>query len=136
MIIFTSCSVEEKTDVRETEANRSSEQEEQSQEVKVEDYFNDNVPEVKEYQHYISEKSENQADLAIRVYMDLETIRQDEEKKYYAVYVGEEWGDHSVNWEWFYVREDLEEILWYSMTDDIYLSLEEWRSSDYYREFE
>ena len=101
----------------------------------VEEYLWEQVPEMKEYGEYIREVSEGQADLMISVYMDLEAISRDGEKQYYSVYVGESWEDHTVNWDWFYVREDLEEILWYSIIDNIYLSLEEWRSSEYYNSY-
>lgn len=105
------------------------------QEIQMEAFFRKNVPEIEEYQAYIMEKSNAQAHLIIKVNTELETINQEEEKQYYSVYVGEEWEDHSVNWDWFYIRSDSKEILWYSVVDDIYLSLEEWRNSDYYRHY-
>ena len=123
--------VEDEIDVDGAGRESTTEPEEGRQEEEIKAYLSENVPELEAYKEYIREVSEQQAHLTIRVYMDLESIGQNEQQKYYAVYVGEAWEDHSVNWDWFYVREDLEEILWYSIVEDIYLSLDEWRESEY-----
>ena len=56
--------------------------------------------------------------------------------KYYAVYVGEQWDDHCVNWDWFYVSETFDEVLWGYMIDWQIYTLSEWRISPYYRQLE
>lgn len=50
------------------------------------------------------------------------------------IYVGEEWEDHRINWDWFWVKEDLSEIYYYDIVDGDYWTLEEWRASERYRE--
>ena len=55
--------------------------------------------------------------------------------RYYFVYVGEQWEDHRVNWDWFLVSENMDEVLWYDIREEKYLTLDEWRASDSYRDW-
>ena len=52
---------------------------------------------------------------------------------YYAIYVGEQWEDHQVNWEWFYVNVEKKEILWMDMVNLDYYTLDKWRETDDYQ---
>lgn len=98
--------------------------------IKIEEYLVAAIPELKNYEEYIKEESEGEAYLIVEVNPSWIEIG---EGKYYPVYVGEQWNDHRVNWEWFYVNEQLDEILWYDLTDDEFYLLEEWRNSKKYR---
>lgn len=77
-------------------------------------YLRQEVPEIDEYKYYIYEKSGGQACLI--EYLGLEPIElYDNNTKllgnYYPIYVGEEWEDNRTNLNWFFVREDFQEIL-------------------------
>ena len=102
------------------------------------------VPEIgNEWSDYVKDVSEGGAYLYERMAgYSPEDVYRDYEKteylgKYYLVYVGEMWEDHSVNWEYFYVSENFDEVLWYdhiARLDNEYpvLYLDEWRNSDFY----
>ena len=126
-------------------------QEEQSNMLMSEEEFDritkcldEQVPEIgNEWSDYVKDVSEGGAYLYERMAgYSPEDVYRDYEKteylgKYYLVYVGEMWEDHSVNWEYFYVSENFDEVLWYdhiARLDNEYpvLYLDEWRNSDFY----
>ena len=96
-----------------------------------------NVPELKAYEAWIHEKSRGQAFLIAEAWSSPEEICMDGNVagRYYKVYVGEKWEDHRVNWDWFLVSESMDEVLWYDMIEGKYLTLDEWRASDSYRDW-
>lgn len=98
--------------------------------IKIEEYLETSVSELADYKQFIENQSSGEAHLLVET---SSSLRQIGEKKYYPVYVGEQWSDHRVNWEWFYVSEQMNEILWYNLVDDEFCSLEEWRNSTEYR---
>lgn len=100
------------------------------------DILLEKVPEIREYESYIREMSSGEAHLVIQTYEEVEMTVGDEgeKEKYYPIYIGEQWKDHRVNWEWFYIHEDLQQIYWYDVVEDTLFPLEEWRSTDKYRE--
>lgn len=98
--------------------------------IKIEEYLETSVPELINYKQFIEKQSNGKAHLIVETDISLLKI---EEKKFYPVYVGEQWDDHRVNWEWFYVSEQMDEILWYDLINDEFYSLEEWRNSKEYR---
>ena len=107
------------------------------------------VPEIfGEWADYVEEKSGGEAhmmamirgghfpDAVYRDYQETEYLGE-----YYLVYVGESYEDHTANWDWFYVSEDFDEVLWYDVVmgeDSEYpvLYLDEWRRSERYRKLE
>ena len=111
---------------------------------KITECLNEQVPEMNEWANYIEEQSGGEAHLMERMAGEYvsDDVYRDYEKteylgKYYLVYVGEIWEDHSVNWEYFYVSEDFSEVLWdykEQGKDSEYpvLYLDEWRNSDFY----
>ena len=54
---------------------------------------------------------------------------------FYAVYVGESWYDRTIRWDWFYVGENLDIILWENIVTEEFLTLDEWRESPHYRSY-
>lgn len=112
---------------------------------KITECLDEQVPEIwNEWADYIEEQSGGKAHLMERMAGEYvpDDVYRDYEKteylgKYYLVYVGEIWEDHSVNWEYFYISEDFSEVLWYDIVagkDSEYpvLYLDEWRNSDFY----
>ena len=92
------------------------------------------VPELDAYAAYIEEHSDGAAHLIIDMDGGPEWINSgDTSGSYYTIYVGEEWEDHLANWDWFYVHEDFQEVLWLDLVSDKLLTLDEWRDSPYYR---
>lgn len=98
--------------------------------IKIEEYLVTSVPELANYKRFIEQQSNGESHLIVETKFSLLKIG---ETKFYPVYVGEQWDDHRVNWEWFYVSEQMDEILWYNLVDDEFYSLEEWRNSKQYR---
>lgn len=106
--------------------------------------LDEQVPEIgNEWSDYVKDVSEGGAYLYERMAgYSPEDVYRDYEKteylgKYYLVYVGEMWEDHNVNWAYFYVSENSDEVLWYDHVqgmDSEYpvLYLDEWRNSDFY----
>ena len=106
---------------------------------KVSGYLYDNVPELLDYDKYISEKSNGKAYLTVLPCTELEEVIKIDGTNmggYYMVYVGEQWEDHRANWDWFAVSEDMDNILWVDIVEINYYTLEEWRASSSYRYFE
>lgn len=105
----------------------------------IDEYICVQVPELEQYAEYISRESEGAAYLTIEPMLTAKELSESGEVlgEFYAVYVGEAWENHSVNWDWFWVRNDFNEILWENMYGDgkCYMTLEEWRTSEYYREW-
>lgn len=102
----------------------------------AEEYLEQEIPELDDYEYYINKKSEGQAFLIVESHPYLMELYGEDKKLlgyYYLIYVGEEWEDHRVNWDWFYVREDLEEILWCEIVDGTLYSMEDWRESLQYK---
>lgn len=111
---------------------------------KIMSCLDEQVPEIwNEWADYIDDRSGGEARLLIRMaqeYVPEDVYRDYEETeylgKYYLVYVGETWEDHSVNWDYFYVSDDFDEVLWYDKLENSeypVLYLDEWRNSYYYR---
>ena len=98
--------------------------------IKIEKYLETSVWELANYELFIEKHSSGEAHLLVETSFSMLKIG---EKNFYPVYVGEQWNDHRVNWEWFYVSEQLDEILWYNLGDGGFYSLEEWRTSKEYR---
>lgn len=93
---------------------------------KVLSYIYQNVPELSRYGEEISKKSNGEACLTLFI--------SNFENGYYVVYVGEDWPDHTVNWDYFYVDEKMTQILYSNMITGDLLTLSEWRDSSQYRE--
>lgn len=110
-------------------------QEKSVSESTIEKVLFEKVPELYAYKDYIQEKSECQAELCIQIYetVDITDDSMLKEGKYYPIYVGESWETHNVNWDWFYISQDLEMIYWNDIVEGVYYSLDEWRLSDKYR---
>lgn len=124
-ILLLSACGEQNTDEFHTEAKSENLSENQ-----IEEYLETSVPELMNYKHFIEKQSSGKAHLIVETDFSLLKIG---EKKFYSVYIGEQWDDHRVNWEWFYVSEQMDEILWYNLVNDEFYSLEEWRNSKEYR---
>lgn len=116
---------------------------------KVMQCLDEQVPEIfGEWADYVEEKTGGEAHMMAMVrgghfpdavYRDYEETEYLGE--YYLVYVGESYEDHTANWDWFYVSEDFDEVLWYDVVmgeDSEYpvLYLDEWRRSERYRELD
>lgn len=100
-------------------------------------YLYQQVPEFDAISAYIERASEGKAHFVVRlpdeltlVYNpdNLETIRG----YYYVFYVGESFEDHTTNWDWFYVKADLTEILHENIIKAQMETMEEWRNSESY----
>ena len=109
---------------------------------KISQCLDEQVPEIYDWGVFVEKKSDNQAYLYERFDGKIEDVYKNGEGseylgKYYLVYVGEMWEDHSVNWAWFYVSADFKEVLWKDILMlkgsefEVY-TLEEWRNSPYY----
>ena len=106
--------------------------------MEIADFVWDNIPELKNYAEYVEEKSEGHAAFVVAPNYELKELYVENEFRgnYYYVYTGEVWEDHRVNWDWFLVSEDFDEILWWDIVEIEYLTLDEWRQSPSYRELE
>ena len=106
--------------------------------MEIADFVWDNIPELKNYAEYVEEKSEGHAVFVVDPNYELKELYVDNEFRgnYYYVYTGEVWEDHRVNWDWFLVSENFDEILWWDIVEIEYLTLDEWRQSPSYRELE
>lgn len=142
----------EKADEKSIEDDVQEEQEIQKTEPDMTEEFDqimkcldEQVPEIfDEWNDYVVEKSEGKAHMMEMMAggYELEDVYRDYAKteylgKYYCVYVGESWDDHCVNWEYFYVSEDFDEVLWYDFiplmdSDYCVFYLDEWRNSEWY----
>ncbi|MDE7200173.1 MAG: hypothetical protein K2O15_15015, partial [Lachnospiraceae bacterium] len=140
--------VQEKQEMQEEQ----NEQEEQSDMLmsgeefaRITNCLDEQVPEIwDEWAYYVEDKTGGEAYLYERMAGEYssEDVYRDYEKteylgKYYGIYVGEMWEDHSVNWAYFYVSENCDEVLWYdhiARVDNEYpvLYLDEWRNSEFY----
>lgn len=116
---------------------------------KVMQCLDEQVPEIfGEWADYVEEKSGGEAhmmamvgggyfpDAVYRDYQETEYLGE-----YYSIYVGESHEDHTACWDWFYVSEDLDEVLWHNVAMAVeseypVLYLDEWRKSDCYRELD
>lgn len=109
---------------------------------KISQYLSEQVPELEDWSDYVEKKSGGKAYLYQRYDNEEKDVYRNGEGseylgKYYSVYVGEMWEDHSVMWSEFYVSENFDEVLWKDTLRlkgsgvDMY-SLEEWRNSSFY----
>lgn len=102
----------------------------------AEDYLFDEVSELWQFSHYIHEKTGGQAYLQVERIreLDLQAIKNGESflGYYYTYYVSEVWPDHEEIGIWFYVRDDLGEILCKEDDTEELYTLEEWRVSSGY----
>jgi hypothetical protein len=95
----------------------------------AEDFLRQQIHELDYYAEHISSQSNGKAFLIAESNGTLHEIFYDGEyRRYYMVYVGEQWESHRVNWDWFYVCENYNQVLWYNLLDDDVYSLSEWRS--------
>lgn len=124
MLLLSACGEQNKDEFH-TEAKSENLSENQ-----IEEYLETSVPELIDYKQFIEKQSNGEAHLIVESDFSLLKIG---DRRFYPVYVGEQWDDHRVNWEWFYVSGQMDEILWYDLVDDEYYSLEEWRNSKEYR---
>lgn len=109
---------------------------------KIANYLFEQVPELEDWSDYVEKKSEGKAYLYQRYDNEIKDVYRNGEGseylgKYYSVYVGEMWEDHSVMWSEFYVSENFDEVLWKDTlrlegSDVDMYSLEEWRNSSFY----
>lgn len=117
--------------------------EEKTEEDKIVTYLEEQVPEISKYAEYIAKESNEEASITIRTNTIENDLYKDGEGsaylgKYYGVYVGEQWPDHSVMWDQFYVSINYDKIYWQDTIRskgsefDMY-TLDEWRNSQYYR---
>lgn len=120
MLLLSACGEQNNTEARPDNLSEN----------QIEEYLETSVPELIDYKQFIEKQSSGKAYLIVETDFSLLNIG---EKKFYPVYIGEQWDDHRVNWEWFYISEQMDEILWYDLVDDEYYSLEEWRNSKGYR---
>lgn len=101
------------------------------------EYLNRQIPEIAAFADYIEKESNGTAHLTIRLPDDPSPVYNPGNEGtlrgyYYCFYVGESHEDHTVNWAWFYVKDDLTEILWEDMIDAEKKSIREWRCSEQY----
>lgn len=104
--------------------------------IEARDYLKDEISELEIFSHYVHEKTGGQAYLQVEWMreLDLKAIYQNEVflGNYYIYYISELWPDHVENGIWFYVRDDLGEILCKEDDTEELYTLEEWRASDGY----
>lgn len=108
---------------------------EESDEMTVEDFLWESVPELHSYAEYIERESGGEASLYIEIQeaVELDVANSGNVQKFYPVYVGEERESNTANWDWFYVSEDMSVIYWQDIVEGEYYSLEDWRKSESYR---
>ena len=108
---------------------------EESDEMTVEDFLWESVPELHSYAEYIERESGGEASLYIEIQeaVELDVANSGNVQKFYPVYVGEERESNTANWDWFYVSEDMSVIYWQNIVEGEYYSLEDWRKSESYR---
>lgn len=92
----------------------------------IDQYLRKEVPELSTYEEYIKQNSNGKASLIIETYRVYED-------GFFLIYVGEQWEDHRANWDYFLVNFKKDRIFFFDMTEDVRLTLEEWRESPYYR---
>ncbi len=107
----------------------------ESDEMTVEDFLWESVPELNSYAEYIERESGGEASLYIEIQeaFELDVDNSGNVQKFYPVYVGEERDSNTANWDWFYVSEDMSVIYWQDIVEGEYYSLEDWRKSESYR---
>lgn len=109
---------------------------------KIGDCLYEQVPEIDDWAEYVERRSEGEAYLYSRYDSTVIDVYRDGEGseylgKYYLVYVGEMWEDHSVVWSYFYVSVNYDEVLWKDNvrtmeSEHETYTLEEWRNSPFY----
>ena len=92
--------------------------------------------ELRAYSDWIQLHSNGEAELYLEVSSGIaEGTRDYYTGNFYSVYVGEKWYDRTANWDWFYVGENLDIILWENIVTGELLTLDEWRESPRYRSY-
>jgi hypothetical protein len=99
---------------------------------KIYDLVSQEVPELDAFADWIDEKSEGKAHLTMRSDGIATDVMGNFPGLYHMVYVGEQHEDHSANWAWFLVNEDIDEVFWYDVVECEIFSLEEWRGHPRY----
>jgi len=96
-------------------------------------YLDKNVPEIMAFALYLDEQSGDEINqmAQIRSFPD-ENSDNIMERDYFAVYIGENHHEYIVNWQWFYVNKNLNEILHGEIISGECETLEQWRNSEYY----
>ena len=101
------------------------------------DFFSDHLPELDALSIFIHQQSNGYANLFFRLAGKQEIKHGAGYDYFYLIQVGESWPERGrqVTTMWFYVDRDLTEILFlYNASNEI-LTLESWRSSEYYPAF-
>lgn len=101
-------------------------------------FVEEQLPELDDIGYYIEHKTEGKASLVVDIGASPTELYDNSNNflgYYYSVYVGEQWEDHRANWDWFYVSDEIDEILWCEIVNIEYYTLEEWRSSSHYKEW-
>lgn len=106
--------------------------------LEAEEYLKENLPELTQYGEYIQEKSDSKAELEIEGLTSKQIVFMYEgvQTWFYQILVKEKWEDHQIIWESFLVSEDFDTVLWYNWNaenDVEYMTLDEWRNSEIYR---
>ena len=100
-------------------------------------FLEEQIPELEDFDYWISKKSGGQAFLICETWDVRPEPEYDNNNQflgnYYAIYVGEQWEDHHANWHWFYVNEEINEILWMDIVTCEFYTLDEWRNSPGYQ---
>lgn len=97
----------------------------------AEKFVMDSIPEIEKYSAFIEQKSGGNANLTI----DINFVKTEKDNtNYYVIYVGVQREDYRVNWDYFYVDENLQEVMWYDIVDAKLYSLDEWRNSQEYKQ--
>ncbi len=140
-MVLTSCSQLRVDDISlaHTESNTNSSESTSTQEAKIQvsstennedkviSYLYDAIPEIKEFESQISKASKGQVGLSMRIDNVPGDSSDEPFSRYYIVYVGENHPDHTVRWNSFYIREDLNEILIEDIVTGEVISLGQWR---------
>ncbi|MDE7198259.1 MAG: hypothetical protein K2O15_05180 [Lachnospiraceae bacterium] len=151
LILLAGCAPSQTGEVEVLEGQEEQEAQEQSDMLMSGEEFDritkcldEQVPEIwNEWSVYVEDTSEGEAYLyeSMAGYSPKDVYRDYEKTeylgKYYLVYVGEIFEDHSVNLAYFYVSENCDEVIWSDNVqgkDSEYpvLYLDEWRNSDFY----
>ena len=100
-------------------------------------FVEEQLPELDDIGYYIEQKTEGKASLVVDIGASPKELYDNSNNflgYYFSIYVGEEWEDHRANWYWFYVNDELDEVLWCEIVNIEFYTLEEWRSSSKYKE--
>lgn len=98
----------------------------------IEKAFEDRVDEIKLYKEYVKQKSGGEVELCVDCISEYpSSLNYKYNKEYYSIKVYEKHKDYSVPWDYFYIREDYNEILWENPADIGYVyPLDKWRENN------